>query len=107
MGAPHWAEIPYVFGGGIKCGSFAPDGAEDPVDRQLSDTLMSTWVKFATDGDPNGNGAPDWTNYTPEHRAYVDFGDTVQSGLDLNKDRLDSLEAALIHHSGKLNLYSE
>ncbi len=107
MGAHHGAEIPYVFGGGIQCGAFAPDGAEDLVDRQLSDTLMSAWVNFATDGDPNGNGAPDWTNYTPEHRAYVDFGDTVQSGLDFNKDRLDSLEAALVHHSGKLNLYSE
>ena len=31
----------------------------------------------------------------------------LQSGLDFNKDRLDSLEAALVHHSGKLNLYSE
>ena len=69
--------------------------------------MMSAWVNFATNGDPNGDGLPEWDIYTPEQRAYLDFGDTVDAGVDLNKDRLDSLEAALVHHSGKFDLYSE
>ena len=107
MGAHHGAEIPYVFGGGIRCGAFAPGSADDPVDRNLSEAMMSAWVNFASNGDPNGDGLPEWDIYTPEQRAYFDFGDTVDAGVDLNKDRLDSLEAALVHHSGKFDLYSE
>ena len=107
MGAHHGAEIPYVFGVGIRCGAFAPGSADDPVDRNLSEAMMSAWVNFASNGDPNGDGLPEWDIYTPEQRAYFDFGDTVDAGVDLNKDRLDSLEAALVHHSGKFDLYSE
>ena len=33
MGAHHGAEIPYIFGGGVCCGTFAVDGAEDSIDR--------------------------------------------------------------------------
>ncbi len=107
MGAHHGAEIPYVFGGGVRCGAFAVDGAEHSVDRGLSDVMMDVWIEFASHGDPNGGDAFDWAPYRLGSRAYLDFGDTVSAGVDLNDERLDPLEAAMAHHSGKLDLYSE
>ena len=107
MGAHHGAEIPYIFGGGVRCGTFAVDGAEDLIDRQLSDVMMNVWIKFASHGDPNVGDMFDWAPYRPKSRAYLDFGDTVRAGVDLNDERLDPLEAAMAHHSGKLDLYSE
>ena len=107
MGAHHGAEIPYIFGGGVRCGTFAVDGAEDSIDRQLSDVMMNVWIKFASHGDPNVGDMFDWAPYRPKSRAYLDFGDTVRAGVDLNDERLDPLEAAMAHHSGKLDLYSE
>ncbi len=107
MGAHHGAEIPYIFGGGVRCGTFAVDGAEDSIDRQLSDVMMNVWIKFASHGDPNVGDMFDWAPYRPKSRAYLDFGDTVRAGVDLYDERLDPLEAAMAHHSGKLDLYSE
>lgn len=107
MGAHHGAEIPYVFGGGVRCGAFAADGADNPVDRRLSETMMDAWLNFASRGDPNGGDAFDWGPYRPEHHDYLDFGDTVRAGKNLNDARLNALEAAMAHHSGKLDLYSE
>ena len=30
------------------------------MDRQLSDTISSYWVNFASTGDPNGRNLPQW-----------------------------------------------
>ena len=46
------------------------------MDRQVSDTLSSYWVNFATSGDPNGKGLAKW----PE------FGDRNQTD-DRKSDR--------------------
>ena len=52
-GATHTAEIPYVF--------LNPGNRPwTDVDRQLSDTMSSYWVNFATTGDPNGRNLPKW-----------------------------------------------
>ena len=69
--------------------------------------MMNAWIKFASHGNPNVGDAFDWAPYQPGSRAYLDFGDTVRAGVDLNDERLDPLEAAMAHHSGKLDLYSE
>lgn len=107
MGAHHGAEIPYVFGGGIRCGAFAAEGADDPTDRALSETMMSYWVNFATTGDPNGDGLPDWNPYRAAEESYMSFSDDTRAAQHLYGDRLDALEAALEHHSGISNIYGE
>ncbi len=107
MGAHHGSEIPYVFGGGIRCGAFNPDGADDPADRNLSDAMMSYWVNFAATGDPNGDGLPEWRPYASKGEPYMDFGDTAAPGTGLYRERLDVLEAALEHHSGISNIYGD
>jgi para-nitrobenzyl esterase len=107
MGAHHGAEIAYVFGGGVRCGSFDPDGAQDPLDRALSDAIMCYWVNFAATGDPNGDGLPDWTAYSSSNQDYLHFANTAAADTNLFRERLDVLEAALVHHSGKSNIYGD
>jgi para-nitrobenzyl esterase len=47
------AEVPYVF-------QNPGNRPWTDVDRQLSDTMSSYWVNFATTGDPNGHNLPKW-----------------------------------------------
>jgi len=72
-GAPHAAEIPFVFG-------TLPVWQEmrhyNLSDRQYAPLLQEYWVNFAKTGDPNGDGLVKWPKYDPEARAYLDFMDT-------------------------------
>ncbi len=58
-GAPHGAEMSYVFGN--------PDprlGPPTASDNALSERMMSYWVNFAKFGNPNGTGLPSWPPFT-------------------------------------------
>jgi para-nitrobenzyl esterase len=64
--ASHVTEIPFVFGTLTPqqvIGCAAPPAE---ADRALSRTMMSYWVNFATRGDPNGSGLPQWPAYDEE-----------------------------------------
>ena len=57
-GAPHGAEIPYVFGVFDRLRNV---GAQTTVDdHALSATVIDYWTSFAKSGDPNGPGRPTW-----------------------------------------------
>ena len=58
--ASHITDVPFVFGTltpQFILNSAVPAG---PADRAFSNQLMSYWVNFATSGNPNGPGLPDW-----------------------------------------------
>jgi para-nitrobenzyl esterase len=54
----HGNEIPYVFDM-LKTVS----GHVDEVDHLLAEAMSAAWVRFATAGDPNGAGIPQWARY--------------------------------------------
>jgi len=56
FGAHHTGEIPYVFG---TLGELI-DRRPDEVDYRISEMVSSYWANFATAGDPNGDGLPEW-----------------------------------------------
>ncbi len=80
-GAPHAAEIPFVFG-------TLPVWQEmrhyDLSDRQYAPMMQEYWVNFAKTGDPNGGSLVKWPKYDPAARAYLDFmdaGPVAKEGL--------------------------
>jgi para-nitrobenzyl esterase len=87
LGAYHAGEIAYVFNNLNRQNPLLTE-----ADAKLSDTMMRYWVNFATTGDPNGKGLPQWTAYNREAEPYMDFGDTVQVRNHLLKPQLDFIE---------------
>jgi para-nitrobenzyl esterase len=78
LGAHHAAEIPYVFG---TAGDLLPS---NEIDDRLAAAMRSYWVQFATTGNPDTDGLPDWPRLTPQEDTYMDLGDKIQarSGLE-------------------------
>ncbi len=63
-GATHTAELPYVF-------HLSNQKLWTDEDRKLSENMLSYWVNFATKGDPNGKGLPQWQVFNPGGPTFV------------------------------------
>ncbi len=92
MGAHHGAEIPYIFGGGVRLGRFDADAALSATDRALSEALIGYWTNFAATGDPNGKDLPDWPRYDRAAERHLELGDNIRAGAKLRGAVLDLLE---------------
>jgi para-nitrobenzyl esterase len=87
-GAFHASEISYVFGTGD-----IGKRHWGELDHQLSETMSSYWVNFATTGNPNGKGLPTWPAYDEKKDVAMGFGDKVETIPVPNKAALDFLAA--------------
>ena len=76
--ASHIVEIAFVFG--TLTPQFIVNGAKPPsdADRALAELMMNYWVNFATHGDPNGAGPPNWPAYNG-NGTIMNFGSTIVS----------------------------
>ena len=88
LGSHHGAEIVYVIGN-FHLASFAPQ----PEDERLAEAMSGYWVNFATTGDPNGAGLPEWPAYDVKSEAFMEFGDTIQPGDHLLERECDFFES--------------
>jgi para-nitrobenzyl esterase len=86
-GSHHGAEIVYIIGN-FHLASFTPQ----PEDERLAETMSGYWVNFATSGDPNGPGLPEWPVYDVENEAFMEFGDTIRAGNHLLEKECDFFE---------------
>jgi para-nitrobenzyl esterase len=85
LGAPHVAEVRYVFGGGKQ--RFSPE--ELPV----SNAMNAYWAAFAKAGTPDSAGGVAWPKFDAAKEASVEFGnDGVQAREHQFKARLDLAE---------------
>jgi para-nitrobenzyl esterase len=91
LGSYHGAEIPYVFGTVEMVNSLIP-GAYDNQDDKLARSMSAAWVRFASTGNPNGAGLPNWPAYTAAD-AYLEFGDTIHAGTGLHTKAVDTFTA--------------
>jgi hypothetical protein len=87
-GAQHGAEIPYAFN------NPAPSWAD--VDRALADAMSSYWVNFATRGDPNGAGLPQWPAFQPAASDRLILGPKIEVGPGLDAVRVALFDAVAI-----------
>lgn len=87
LGAYHAAEIAYVFNNLNRENKLL-----EPVDFQLTETMSSYWVNFATSGDPNGKSLPKWLPYNIENEPYLDLGPALKAGNHLFREQLDFVE---------------
>jgi para-nitrobenzyl esterase len=88
LGAYHSAELPFVFG--LSRGRFALDS---DAERALSRKIMGYWIRFATQGDPNGEGAVRWPAYTRDGEQYLEINTEFGLGSNLNAERCDVLDS--------------
>jgi para-nitrobenzyl esterase len=80
-GAPHAAEIPFVFG---TLAVWQSMRNYNESDQQYSVEMQEYWVNFAKTGDPNGGKLPRWPKFDPVARPYLDFmdaGPVAKEGL--------------------------
>ena len=87
MGAAHAAEIKYAFS------NLTPPESGQEVDQALADAMIRYWVQFATTGNPNAEGLPEWPAYEAATDLHLELGDEVKAGKGFRKEAVDTLNA--------------
>ncbi len=87
-GAFHSLEIAYVFGNMAR----GTQLALRPQDEALSQAMMNYWTDFAANGDPNGNGEPDWPAFTSSNDLYQELGPTISTQTGYYPDAYELLK---------------
>jgi para-nitrobenzyl esterase len=91
FGAFHTGEVPYVFNN-LKM----MDRPWTAVDTLVADRMSSYWVNFTKNGNPNGEGLPNWSAYYDNSREIMRIGE--ESGMIPvagNDERFDFLKAQM------------
>ena len=86
-GAPHGAEVLYVFG---NLGA----GAR-PEDIKLSDLMQRYWINFASTGDPNAPGLPRWPAFDERAETAMIFDQKPSARGLPNADRIETFDRLL------------
>jgi para-nitrobenzyl esterase len=87
-GAGHGAEINYVF----KHLDQNPDNQFTEDDRQLSDKMARYWTNFAKNGDPNGEGLPQWPLFDEAKPSVMYLNNQPRTGPIPNLDKIQLME---------------
>jgi para-nitrobenzyl esterase len=94
-GAPHAAEIPYVFDTVKAKYGVALTAADEATARAAN----AYWANFAKTGNPNGAGLEKWPAYKPDTNMLLDFtADGPKAVADPWQTRMDLTEAAATRH---------
>ncbi len=84
MRSAHGSELPYVFDT-LKPGP----GRIEEIDRKLAALMSAAWYRFASKGDPNGDGLPEWPRYDPASEINLEFGETIQLNRGLHASQCE------------------
>lgn len=79
LGAWHGSEIAYALGN-----LSTRDWPWTTQDHFLSDSMISYWINFAWNGDPNAENLPDWPAHSAGSSLVMELGDHVRSITDPN-----------------------
>jgi len=73
LGAYHGEELKFL------SDSFSDDWEHSREDDVLGKDLRAYWVQFATTGDPNSPGLPEWPAYDPRVNQCLELGRTIRT----------------------------
>lgn len=92
LGVPHTAEIAYAFDN-LELSKVIV-GEPDAEDQALADQMSTAWTNFAKTGNPNGEGLPEWPQWTSDNKAVMVFDEDAMVETDPFSARLEALNAA-------------
>ncbi len=87
----HSSELWYVFG---SLRDIPEQRDWEDWDYELADICTSYWTNFMKNGDPNGEGLPEWLPSTSEQLAHMDLGEEDTIGCVTDTDQLKELMVA-------------
>jgi para-nitrobenzyl esterase len=93
FGAHHFLEVPFVFDQLDNPQAAGFLGGACP--QALASATHAAWVAFATTGDPNHAGLPDWPRYDPGTRPTMLFDDECRVEEDPAADEVALWDAVL------------
>lgn len=93
LNVPHTSEIAYVFDNLELAKALV--GTVDADDQALADVVSTAWANFARTGNPNGEGVPEWPQWTAEEHAVMVLDADPEVAVDPFSARLAILGAAL------------
>ncbi len=87
FGPVHGAEMPYIFRN-----LAAYDWEWTAQDETMLDLASRYWINFAKAGDPNGDGLPQWPQFSGSNGPAMRIGDTVAPNEPLRRERFAVLD---------------
>ena len=88
-GAPHGAEVAYLFG----ATSLRDGTALTKADLDYATMVRRYWINFAKTGDPNGSTVPKWPSFQTSNEVTQVFrNDGVGPVTDYKKGKYDLLK---------------
>ena len=74
-GSPHAQDVPYVFQ------HLDPSNPQTTKsDLEISEAMGTYWTNFAKNGNPNGEGVPEWPAFSDENPVVMYLGPTPHTG---------------------------
>jgi para-nitrobenzyl esterase len=86
----HSSELPYMFNNLDR--ENRPWGADD---QRIAKTMSSYWVNFITNGDPNGDGLPEWSPVSHTKPATMELGDRMGMRPIVDAKKFETLKSIL------------
>jgi para-nitrobenzyl esterase len=87
FGSPHGQEVAYVFKHVDKT---SPEAT--PSDPVISEAMATYWTNFAKYGHPNGEGVPEWPDFSDNNPAVMYFAQTPHVGSVPSSESLKVLD---------------
>jgi para-nitrobenzyl esterase len=92
----HTSEVPYVF---ANLGRL--NRPWESIDRKLSEQMSAYWVNFATTGDPNGKGLPNWPAFDPKNEVTMELGEKAGPRPLADRERKEFFKQYFTANAGR------